>query len=38
MHLFEFMDEDWAGQSLRHTLRDILECGNGAPFRPDFGA
>jgi phospholipid N-methyltransferase len=27
------MDEAWVPQSLRHTLRDILECGNGAPFR-----
>ena len=33
MHLFEFMDLDWLPKSLRDTLRDILECGNGAPFR-----
>jgi hypothetical protein len=32
-HLFEFMDQAWLPRSLRATLRDILECGNGRPFR-----
>lgn len=30
---FEFMDIDGLPNSLRSTLRDILEVGNGAPFR-----
>lgn len=30
---FEFMDVDLLPSSLRSTLRDILEVGNGAPFR-----
>jgi hypothetical protein len=33
MHLFEFMDQDWVRGGLRTTLREILECGNGPPFR-----
>lgn len=32
-HLFEFMDLPWLPASLRQVLRDILECGNGRPFR-----
>jgi hypothetical protein len=32
-HLFEFMDLTWLPVSLRQVLRDILECGNGRPFR-----
>ncbi len=32
-HYFEFMDGERIPQSLRHTLRDILECGNSKPFR-----
>jgi hypothetical protein len=35
-HLFEFMDLAWLPVSLRDTLRDILECGNSAPFRPYY--
>ena len=35
-HLFEFMDLDWLPSSLRHTLREILECGNNKPFRPYY--
>jgi len=31
--LFEFMDLRWLPQSVRRTLRDILECGNARPFR-----
>jgi hypothetical protein len=31
--LFEFMDLTWLPVSLRQVLRDILECGNGRPFR-----
>ncbi len=32
-HLFEFMDLDWIPLGLKTTLREILECGNGKPFR-----
>jgi hypothetical protein len=32
-HGFEFMDLEGLPQSLRGTLRDILECGNSQPFR-----
>jgi len=32
-HLFEFMDQKWLPESLRITLREILECGNSWPFR-----
>ncbi len=32
-HLFEFMDQEWLPESLRVTLREILECGNSRPFR-----
>lgn len=32
-HLFEFMDQDWLPQGMRHTLREVLECGNSRPFR-----
>jgi hypothetical protein len=32
-HLIEFMDQSWLPQSLRNTLREILECGNSWPFR-----
>lgn len=32
-HLFEFMDLSLLPASLRATLREILECGNGWPFR-----
>lgn len=33
LHLFEFMDLDGLPLTLRNTLREILECGNAAPFR-----
>lgn len=32
-HFFEFMDLPWLPASLRQVLRDILDCGNGRPFR-----
>jgi len=32
-HLFEFMDQPWLPDSLAATLREILSCGNAAPFR-----
>jgi hypothetical protein len=35
-HLFEFMDLEATPQSLRSTLREILECGNNRPFRPYY--
>jgi hypothetical protein len=36
-HLFEFMDLPWLPDSLRDTMREILECGNTRPFRPYYG-
>lgn len=35
-HLFEFMDQPWLPDSLRDTMREILECGNTKPFRPYY--
>lgn len=35
-HLFEFMDQSWLPDSLRDTMREILECGNTRPFRPYY--
>lgn len=35
-HLFEFMDQPWLPDSLRDTMREILECGNAKPFRPYY--
>jgi hypothetical protein len=35
-HLFEFMDLDWLPDSLRDTMRDILECACSLPFRPYY--
>jgi hypothetical protein len=35
-HLFEFMDFDWLPNTLRDTMREILECGNTKPFRPYY--
>ena len=32
-HWFEFMDLPWLPLGLKTTLREILECGNGPPFR-----
>lgn len=32
-HLFEFMDQEWVPDSLRTTLREILEACNSLPFR-----
>lgn len=31
--LFEFMDLSWLPESLRATLREILECGSSAPLQ-----
>lgn len=36
IHAFEFMDVSALPRGLRHTLREILECGNGLPFRPYY--
>jgi SAM-dependent methyltransferase len=36
MFLFEFMDQDWVPNSLRMTLRDILEIALAKPFRPYY--
>lgn len=36
-HFFEFMDLAWLPASVRAVLRDILECGNGRPFRGYYG-
>lgn len=33
VYLFEFMDQSWLPQGLRHTLREILECVSTPPFR-----
>jgi hypothetical protein len=30
------MDQTWLPLSLRHTLREILECGHSKPFRPYY--
>ena len=35
-HLFEFMELPWLPTSIRNTMREILECGNGLPFRPHY--
>jgi hypothetical protein len=35
-HLFEWMDLEWLPDSLRNTMREILECGNARPFRPYY--
>ncbi|MAE63623.1 MAG: hypothetical protein CMJ18_05075 [Phycisphaeraceae bacterium] len=35
-YLFEFMDLPWLAQSLRLTLRDILECVCSRPLRPYY--
>ena len=32
-HSFEFMDLDWVPQSIRLTMREVLECAMSAPFR-----
>ncbi len=32
-HSFEFMDLTWVPQSIRLTMREVLECAMSAPFR-----